>query len=216
MSDNGRHFTAQAFEEATKGLGMKIRHTTAYHPQSNGMVERRFRDMERAIKAFGTTHGEWDEIIPIFTLATRNKINKSGGYSPAMLLFGEELRLPTAIDAKVETWHDQPSELYKLYERRRIVEEIIKKKKLESYEESERKLEERFQNIDWQVGQQVFCYVDRRTVGQSSKGLVRWSGPFEILEVRKSTLVVSRNGKEITINQTKCIAVRGIGSRNGT
>jgi hypothetical protein len=60
-----------------------------------------------------------------------------------MLLFGEELRLPTAIDAKVQTWHDHPSELYKLYERRRLVEEIIKRKKLEAYEESERKLEYR-------------------------------------------------------------------------
>ena len=209
VSDNGKHFTAQSFEESTKALGMRLRHTTAYHPQSNGTVERRFRDMGRAIRIFGTTHGEWDEILPIFALATRNKMNKTTGHSPAMLLFGEELRLPTAIDAKVETWYDQSTELYKLFERRRLVEEVIKEKKLDAFEESQKKLEDRFKEINWEVGQQVFCYVDRRTVGQSSKGLVRWNGPFEILEVRQSTLVISRNGKRVTINQTQCISVTG-------
>ena len=127
-----------------------------------------------------------------------------------MLLFGEELRLPTEIDAKVETWHDQSTELYKLFERRRLVEAVIKEKKLEAFEDSQKKLEDRFKEINWEVGQQVFCYVDRRTVGQSSKGLVRWSGPFEILEVRQSTVVISRNGKKATINQTMCTSVKGL------
>src|SRR5690606_14349364 len=111
VTDDGRHFTARSFEEATRALGMRLVHSTIYHPQSNGMIERRFRDMGKAIKIFGRTYGEWDDILPIFTLATRNKLNKTTGYSPAMLLYGEELRLPTAIDAKVEVWRDQPTEL---------------------------------------------------------------------------------------------------------
>ena len=208
VTDNGRHFTAKTFEEATKALGMRLVHSTIYHPQSNGMIERRFRDMGKAIKIFGQTHGEWDDILPIFTLATRNKLNKTTGYSPAMLLYGQELRLPTAIDAKVETWHDQPTELHKLLVRRKMVDEVINNKKEKLHNESVQEAEGRFKLIDWKVGQKVYCYVDRRAIGQSKKEWIRWSGPFEILEVRDSVLVLSRNGKKITMNQTKCIALK--------
>ena len=64
ITDNGRHFTAKTFAEATKKLGMRLKHSTIYHPQSNGMVERRFRDMGRSIKLFGGAVKDWDEVLP--------------------------------------------------------------------------------------------------------------------------------------------------------
>ena len=208
VSDNGRHFTAESFEEATRALGMRLRHTTPYHPQSNGMIERRFRDMGRAIRIFGETHGDWDDILPMFVLATRNKVNKSSGYSPATLLYGEDLRLPTAIDSKVAEWQDQPTELQKLIIRRRLVEEVIRQKKLKLFEESQDVARKRFERFDWKVGQQAYYYLDQRTVGQSKKATIRWTGPYEVVEVRDMTLVLLRDGRRITVSQSKCISLR--------
>ena len=209
VTDNGKHFSSQTFEEATRALGMRLRHTTTYHPQSNGMIERRFRDMGKAIKIFGKTN-EWDETLPAFTLATRNTINKTIGYSPATLLLGEELRLPNAIDSKVELWHDQTTELEKFLAKRKQIDEIIQEKKRKQYEESEKLAQERFESIDWKVGQKVYVYVDRRALGQSKKEWIRWSGPFDIVEVRQTTLVLLRHGKNVTINQTKCILLKDL------
>jgi len=125
--------------------------------------------MGRAIRIFGETHGDWDDILPMFVLATRNKVNKSSGYSPATLLYGEDLRLPTAIDSKVAEWQDQPTELQKLIIRRRLVEEVIRQKKLKLFEESQDVARKRFERFDWKVGQQAYYYLDQRTVGQSKK-----------------------------------------------
>lgn len=39
-SDQGRQFESQLIAEICKLLGIKKTHTTAYHPQSDGLVER--------------------------------------------------------------------------------------------------------------------------------------------------------------------------------
>ena len=187
---------------------MKLRHVTPYHPQSNGLVERRFRDMGRTIKIFGQTQRDWDEILPIFLLTTRNKVNKTSGFSPAMMLFGEELRLPNAIDAKVETLHDQATEVQKLILRKAIVDKIANDKRRKLYEESVKTAQQRLEVIDWRVGQRAYCFEDRRVLGQSMKETISWSGPFEVVEVRQNTLVLLRKGKRMTVNQTKCVALK--------
>jgi len=171
-------------------------------------VERRFRDMGRIIKIFRTTQGDWDEILPIFLLTTRNKVNKTTGFSPAMMLFGEELRLPNAIDAKVEVLQDQATELKKLVIRKALVDKVVHDKKRKLYEESQKAAEERLETIGWRVGQRAFYYVDKRTLGQNKKTTISWSGPFEVAEVRENTLVLLRNGKKAVVNQTKCVALK--------
>jgi len=172
------------------------------------MVERRFRDMGRAIRIFGETHGEWDEILPIFLLATRNKVNKTTGFSPAMLLFGQELRLPNAIDAKVEEYHDQSTEYQKLLNRRALVDKVVHDKKYKLFQESEQEAQHRLELADWRVGQKAYMYVDRRIIGESRKGTISWCGPFDVVEVRKTTLVLLKNGKRVTANMTKCVGLK--------
>jgi len=99
VSDNGRHFTAKQFQDAADLMGIRVRHTTTYHPQANGTAERRFKDLGRAMKLFSDIDKEWDLIIPEFLFSLRNQNNSRTGFSPATLLFGEGLRTrsPSAV-----------------------------------------------------------------------------------------------------------------------
>ena len=47
-SDQGRQFTSSLWAGLTKLLGVKHVQTTAYHPQSNGMVERTHGQLKAA------------------------------------------------------------------------------------------------------------------------------------------------------------------------
>ena len=49
-SDQGRQFTSSLWAGLTKLLGVKHMQTTAYHPQSNGMVERAHGQLKAALK----------------------------------------------------------------------------------------------------------------------------------------------------------------------
>ena len=50
-SDQGLQFTSGLWRELHNVLGCSPKHTTAYHPQSNGMVERFHRSLKSALKA---------------------------------------------------------------------------------------------------------------------------------------------------------------------
>ncbi len=50
-SDQGRQFTSALWAGLTKLLGIKYVQTTAYHPQSNGMVERAHGQLKAALRA---------------------------------------------------------------------------------------------------------------------------------------------------------------------
>ena len=68
-------------------LGIKQQHTTAYHPQANGMVERLHRLLKEALKA-STTSLHWMEHLSFILLGLGTTWRKEPGYSPAKSVYG--------------------------------------------------------------------------------------------------------------------------------
>ncbi|XP_046143645.1 uncharacterized protein LOC123988291 [Osmia bicornis bicornis] len=69
---------------------MEHHRTTAYHPQSNGMVERFHRQLKAAISCHGD--GSWTEALPSVLLGIRATIKEDA--QTAEMVYGETLRLP--------------------------------------------------------------------------------------------------------------------------
>ena len=49
--DRGTQFTSQQWTSIAQLLGIQLHHTTTYHPQSNGLVERFHRHLKAALRA---------------------------------------------------------------------------------------------------------------------------------------------------------------------
>jgi hypothetical protein len=92
-SDRGRQFCSSVWDALTRRLGVKMRFTTAYHPQSNGLVERLHRHLKEALRA-RLAGADWPQHLPWVLLGLGAAPREDSGISAAELVYGCPLSLP--------------------------------------------------------------------------------------------------------------------------
>ena len=94
ISDRGTEFQS-TFEDLMKSCGIDHRLSTAYHPQTNGLVERMNRTIKTALKKETSIHPQdWDTFLPRILLGLRAAVQSSTKHAPYSLLFGRQPNLP--------------------------------------------------------------------------------------------------------------------------
>lgn len=78
MTDRGRQFESALFASITRLIGTSRIRTTAYHPQSNGMVERFHHQLKAALMA--TEGHSWTEALPLVLLSIRTTLKANIGF----------------------------------------------------------------------------------------------------------------------------------------
>ncbi|GFW35699.1 retrovirus-related Pol polyprotein from transposon opus [Trichonephila clavipes] len=92
VTDQGRQFEAELFRSIAAICGAKVAHTTSYHPQCNGKVERLHRTLKGAIKAHNNIR--WTESLPTVLLGLRAAIRPDISYTIAQMVYGTSIKLP--------------------------------------------------------------------------------------------------------------------------
>ena len=101
-SDRGSQFTSSLWASTCQQLGVAHNTTTAYHPQSNGMVERVHRHLKEGLKARGAD-ADWPQHLPWVLLNIRTTPKSDSNTSAAEMVYGAPLTLPAQPAAAEET-----------------------------------------------------------------------------------------------------------------
>ena len=98
QSDRGSNFTSKVFARVLKQLGIKHNLSSAFHPESQGALERYHQTFKSMLKAYCLELGaSWEEGVPWLLLASREVVQESTGFSPAELVFCHTPRGPLAV-----------------------------------------------------------------------------------------------------------------------
>ena len=100
-TNHGTQFTSAMWADTVANLGAHHNTTTAFHPQSNGLVKRMHRQLKAALKA-RLNNPEWMEDLPFVLLGMRSAWKESMESSPAEAIHGTSLRLPGQLIPGVE------------------------------------------------------------------------------------------------------------------
>ena len=93
-SDQGREFENNLMQELCLLCGAHKTRTTAYHPASDGLLERFNRTLPMMLAMFaGENRDDWDDLLPAVMMAYRSSVHKSTGFSRYHLMFEEECTL---------------------------------------------------------------------------------------------------------------------------
>jgi transposase InsO family protein len=136
QSDQGSNFMSKIFQQVLFELGIRQVKSSAYHPQSQGAVERFHQTLKSMIKSYcSDTCKEWDDGIPLLLFAAREAVQDSLGFSPFELIFGHTVRGP--LKCVKEQWlsEEPPSNLLqyvidfrtRLFEARSVAIEHLQK-----------------------------------------------------------------------------------------
>ena len=95
ITDQGLQFESEIFNSYCNRIGCKHRRTTAYHPQTNGKIERWHRSLKNSLRTFSENpEKSWPTDLPRILLSLRNCTTSDGKASPTQLTFGYQTRLP--------------------------------------------------------------------------------------------------------------------------
>ncbi len=194
QTDQGTNFMSRLFKQVLSQL--KIKHVTssAYHPESQGALERFHQTLKSMLSKYCAESGkDWDEGLPLLLFAVRESVQESLGFSPAELVFGHTVRGP--LKMLQESWvSDQKVECNLLDYVSSFRERLHNACKLAHtiLESSQSKMKERFdRNVvfrSFSEGDQVLVLLPV----QGAALQARFSGPYVIDKKLSDTNYVVR------------------------
>jgi len=92
LSDQGPQFMSKVFIAVMKMLSIEKVRTTAYHPQTNGQVEKYNRTMATQLRHYvADDPSRWDELLPVITMAYNSQPHQSRGIAPFELVISQRI-----------------------------------------------------------------------------------------------------------------------------
>lgn len=95
LTDQGRNFLSSLIGRVAKRFKIKRVKTTAFHPQSNGSLERSHHCLGEYLKQYTTKDENWDEWLDVAMLNYNTCIQESTKHTPYEVVFGKLARLPS-------------------------------------------------------------------------------------------------------------------------
>lgn len=199
LTDRGSEFLNEVLNLAMAAAGVRRFHTSPYHPETNGLVERTNNTIVRMLAPYVCAQqSDWDEVLMYATFAYRTNRHATTKVSPFKAMFGHEARIPedhvmgplNVVDEQIRRENRELAGVlarHHLDHALQIREERVNADRLaDPFKEGQL------------VRRRVFAARRTAHVGEggevplTAKLAKKWQGPFVIKEKRGHQLVLAR------------------------
>ena len=187
QSDNGKAFMGDLTKELMRRSHIAQAHSTTYHPQTNGLVERQNRTLVNMLMVFCSGYKtDWDKYLPQVVGAYNSTQHSTTGIKTFMMLTGRERAMPlTFLYPEYEVKKTSPQAYVKeAVKRQQELNELCRRNTAQM--EQRKKYDEKiFQAKPYVVGQYVWVFQNIIPPKGMKKLVKKWRGPFMITEVHQ-------------------------------
>jgi len=92
--DNGVQFTSDYTKISLDLYDTYVHFVSIYHPESNGLVENKNREIGKQLRFLVEENQDWDKYLPLALWALRTSVSVITGFSSFELLYGRRATLP--------------------------------------------------------------------------------------------------------------------------
>ncbi|KAH0754464.1 hypothetical protein KY290_024734 [Solanum tuberosum] len=165
-----------------RGLGMRVKLTTAFHLQTDGQAERTIQTLEDMLRACVLElKGSWDDHLPLIEFAYNNNYHSSIGMAPFEALYGRRCRSPVGWFEVGEVSLLGPDLVMEALEKVKMIRERLKmaQSRQKSYADVRRRA------LEFRVGDWVYLKVSPMKgvvrFGKKGKLSPRYVGPYKVM-----------------------------------
>jgi transposase InsO family protein len=198
LSDQGSNFQSELFTNVCKMLKIKKQRTSAWHPESNGSLERSHRTMKEYLRTVvNEDSNDWDDFIEycIFTMNTTR--NRATGYSPFELIYGYQAEIPSSFKT-MSVRYNYDDYIYELKYKLQRAHQLARERQLEEKNVNKKFYDRKAKELEIKVGDKVLLLnTSKRGEGRKLQSL--YVGPYEVVEIVSETNVKLRIGKKIKV-----------------
>ena len=226
LSDRGTNFVSNLAQSFYDTLGIRKLTSTAYHPQTQGLVERFNATLISMLKTYvNEQQTDWDVYLPRVLFAYRTSYHETLQDSPFFSLFGRDPKLPLDV-MFLDVGHDWMSDEISLYRRGlasslRDTRRLVERQLIKGQFRNEKRLNKQ-KEVVYDIGDPVWIYqYFRRTQDPNDHRIKKlassWHGPFRIVgQISQNAYQVeipSHPDRIVSINVNRLKKYRGRWSR---
>lgn len=193
QSDRGTNFTSKLFRQVAQLLDIKLVFSSAYHPESQGAIERFHQSMKSMLRCFiFENRKDWDVGLPYVLFAIRDAKQESLGFSPFELVYGHSPKGPLQL-VKANWLDDRQTEsmlgyVARIKDRLFQATELARTHLAGSHEKTKLWYDRKAKVREFKAGDKVLLYLPIDKTALAAK----YFGPYEIVrKVNEVGYVVS-------------------------
>ncbi|CAK9834497.1 Retrovirus-related Pol polyprotein from transposon 412 [Anthophora retusa] len=202
LTDRGTNFVNALMRAVTRRFRIQHMKTTAFHPQTNGSLERSHLVLTEYLKQYINNKNDWNNWLQCAMFSYNTSVHEGTLYTPHELIFGHKARVPSAFSYETpvedETYASYLQKLEtKLTESRAIAAANLNIAKQKSKRYYDRKLNTK----EFSEGDLVYL-LREPTKGKFDK---QYSGPHRVSRVldNHNVRLTLDTGRERTVHKNK-------------
>ena len=183
QSHNGKAFVGNLTKELMKRSQVAQAHSTTYHPQTNGLVERQNRTLVSILRVYCSRYmDDWDRHLPQVMGAYNSTEHSTTGIGPHMMLTGHEKALPlTFFYPEYEGKKTAPQTYVRdVIRRQQDLNDLCRRNMRQAQIRQKRRFDKRTADAKaYSVGNYVWVFQEVVPPKGTKKLLKNWRGPFK-------------------------------------
>lgn len=198
LTDQGANFLSNFMKQVSKLFKIRKIRTTAFHPQSNGSLERSHHALGEYLKQYTSKESNWDDWVELAIYNYNTNVHEGTKHTPYEMVFGKIARTPSNFPLdeldKLATYDDY---LTRLVTQIHEIQHLGRINLIASKEKAKEYRDRRMNPVTFKVGEPVFLLKGPKP----GKLGDQYTGPFEVLELlEKGNLRIQLKGKTCVVH----------------
>ena len=208
LTDQGRCFISQPFQDFLNLWGIAKATSTSYHPETQGLVERFNGTIISILKRYVYEMPDtWDENLPLATFAYNTSIQRVNNTTPHEVMYGRKAKTSISTLVKNNSKLSPADHVLKVQRDMQRINAIIADNQEIAIQKEEERYNRKTAGDVFSVGDYVLLYNPAVKLGTSKKFAPCYQGPFIIQnkrgEVNFHIKPIDGTAKEQTVHQNR-------------